>query len=219
MGGDWIKWLIPLIAVAVWVLTTMVRNREEPRRPVRPGTPPADGGEPPPGGPRPRRSAAEIEEFLQEVRRRREAGEQRKKKIPAREEPRREREPPRTRPSLTAAEPMAPPPPPPAPASLSPAPRPRERRDVTPLASTVVPAREEVVVARVVEPAPSAPSAYSVSSAPAAVGALLPHGRARGLRGGPAQLLQMLRQPQSLAAAIVLREILEPPVSRRRRDR
>src|SRR5438445_12497975 len=141
---DWIKWLIPLIALAVWVLSNLARNREEPRRPARSSTPAGGSGEPPPS-PR-RRSSAEIDEFLQEVRRRREINEQRKvKKVPVKQEQRRPVETPRARPSLALPDPAAPPAAPPPPVAPMPAlslPR------VPATASTV--AKEEIVVARVV---------------------------------------------------------------------
>src|SRR5262245_56082520 len=98
-----LRWLIPLIALAVWVLSNLARNREEPRRPVRPQqSPPAGAGpEPPGGGPRPRRSSAEIDDFLQEVRRRRDVAERKPAKpATARVETLRPVEPPRPRPSL-----------------------------------------------------------------------------------------------------------------------
>ena len=80
---NWVSWLIPLIAVAVWILSNMARNREEQRRPPR-SLPPPPTDESSRGdahsGPRPRRSAVEIEQFLQDVRRRRDAGDSRKGK-------------------------------------------------------------------------------------------------------------------------------------------
>jgi len=211
---DWVKWLIPLIALAVWIISNLARNREEPRRPARPSTPAGGSGEPP-NGPRsgPRRSSAEIDEFLQEVRRRREANEQRKaaRKAPVKPEARRPVETPRPRPSLAMPEPVTPPaPPPPAPAApafITTLPR-------VPGAAPGV-AREEVVVARVIsEPAP-VPAAIPATPAPA----LPVPVRRLGPPAAPRQILQMLRNPQSLARAIVLREILEGPLSRRPRRR
>src|SRR5262245_7228541 len=202
---DWIKWLIPLIALAVWVLSNLARNREEPRRPTR-SSPPAGGSGDPPSTPR-RRSSAEIDEFLQEVRRRREVNEQRKvKKAPANQEPRRPVEAPRARPSLSIPEPVMPPAPPPPPPPVVPVPAISLPR--IPTASTL--AKEEIVVARVVSE-PVKPAQRTVQPAPT----VTVTARRIGPPATPKQILQMLRNPQALARAIVLREIFEPPLSRR----
>src|SRR5579864_3093234 len=75
-GGDWIKWVIPLIAVAVWILSNLAKNREEPRRQrTAPPPRPEDGM-----GPVRRRTPVEVDRFLEEVRRRREAAEAKLKK-------------------------------------------------------------------------------------------------------------------------------------------
>src|SRR5262245_1458680 len=109
---NWIQGLLFLIPIAVFVLAHLARNREEPRRPARREAPPA--GEP---GDRPRRTSAEIDEFLREVRRRRDGNERKPRKTPDREP-----EPLRARPvmSVPAPPPPAPPPPPVPVATLRP---------------------------------------------------------------------------------------------------
>ena len=75
-------------------------------------------------------------------------------------------------------------------------------------ASTV--AKEEIVVARVVsEPVP--PSQRAGQAAPT----VSVTARRLGPTAAPKQILQLLRNPQALARAIVIREILDPPLSRR----
>src|SRR5262245_48923245 len=77
MGNmEWVKIAIPLIAVAVWLLSTLARGTRDDRRPTpRPRETPAGGDAPP----RPRRPVSDIDRFLEEVnRRRREAGERAK---------------------------------------------------------------------------------------------------------------------------------------------
>ncbi len=201
--GDWITWLIPLIALAVWVLANLARNQQDQRRPGR--TNPAPPAEP--TGPRPRRTSAEIDDFLSEVRRRRGVTEQKKetaKKVavsaPA--------ETPRARPSLAVPQPVTPQAKLPA-RSTSPPPRPRADEFAPPPLPALVPTAEEVVVARIVQPGAPDPRAGSQPALPRRV-----------LLGGfanPWQLLQFLRNPQTLATAVVLREVFEPPITRRKR--
>src|SRR5436189_43608 len=121
---DWIKWLIPLIALAVWVLSNLARNREEPRRGARPSS--STGGSSP-DPPTPRRRSS-----------------------------------------------------------------------------------EEIVVARVVSE--SLPPSQRAGQAAPAVSVTA---RRLGPTAAPKQILQLLRNPQALARAIVIREILDPPLSRR----
>src|SRR5262245_61821723 len=80
---DWIKLAIPLIAVAVWILSNLAKNREEPRRQRTAPPPRPEDGE----GPRRRRTPAEVDQFLEEVRRRREAAEAKVKKLEERPVP------------------------------------------------------------------------------------------------------------------------------------
>jgi hypothetical protein len=73
---DWVKWIIPLIAVAVWILSNLAKNREEPRRQRTAPPPRPDDGM----GPSRRLTPVEVDRFLEEVRRRREAAEGKTKK-------------------------------------------------------------------------------------------------------------------------------------------
>jgi hypothetical protein len=151
------------------------------------------------------------------VRRRREAAEQKKeKKVTVSTPPPRPvvrpPEPVRSRPSLEAPIPMAIPTQPdrPAPPQATPA-TPRRQNE-----PTSIPLAEEVIVAKVVGSAALA----SVAAAPPTrrvVPAVVPAVRLGVASGAGGHFLQLLRNPQSMKTAIMLREILDKPVSRRRR--
>jgi hypothetical protein len=68
--GDWHVWIIPIIAIAVWIIGALVRGREneqnrQPGGPLNPG-----------GRPRTREPVTDLDRFLREVHRRRQAAEQ-----------------------------------------------------------------------------------------------------------------------------------------------
>ncbi len=233
---DWIKWLIPLIALAVWIIANLVKNRDQDRRPSRTtNRPPSDEGAG--EGPRPRRTPAEIDEFLQEVRRRREAADRRKSgrtlepmpQTPAAvviETPR----PRSTTPRMTIDEavPVPPPPAPPMPAAPPPLPAmraepvfraepvlrveplPRTRREASSSRQVAMP--PTAVPAPTAAPAQAAPPPATVVASTQAAAA-----RRLAVAGAARNLVPWLRSPQNLATAFLLKEIFDRPLSQRRR--
>jgi hypothetical protein len=192
----WEILVIPLIAVGVWVLGTIFRGAEDERqkaamRQRRPGGP---------AGPRPqRRPVTDLDRFLEEARRRREAA-ARPAPPPRPPEPRAperrpllQREPERPTAVTRRPEPLARPAPPPPP----------------PEAVVAVRRAEPVVVEAVPAPHPPPPA-----PPPAVVEV-----RARTATGAAIQdqVAALLRSPRGAGAALVLTEILGPPLCRRRR--
>ncbi len=153
--------LVLVIAVAVWIVTNVLRPREE--QPTRP---------------RPRSRPADLDRFLQEIERRRREAEVPLDVVPA--GPRQVPEPPRP----------APPVPPPV---------------VEVVRAVVPPAVQPVAVT----PAPMLRTEVAAPPPPATV---RPRRRSRSTAG----LLALLRSPDSLRTAILLREVLGPPACRRR---
>jgi hypothetical protein len=159
--------IVPIIAVAVWIIGTLLRGAEQP--PARNGAPPRKG-----------ERVTDLDRFLREVHRRRQGAEG--AEGPARAERRRE----------------------PVPRAAEPAPR----QQAIPVALPV----DEVVV--VPEPAPAlrtieAPPLPQVPSDRSA--------RSRPPRPESAALGGLLRSRDGLRTAVVLQEVLGPPLSRRRR--
>jgi hypothetical protein len=161
----WEILVIPIIGVAVWVISALIRGSEEAKR-----------GEPAPRK-RPEK-VTDLDRFLREVQRRREAAE--------REEPR----PRRAEPAVEERAESRPPPP---------ARRPPPREAAV---EVVVPV-ETVVVAR---PAPAAPVP------PAEPEPAPPRGRERA---APVGLRGLLRSRDGLRTAMILREVLGPPLALR----
>jgi hypothetical protein len=178
------------ISIAVWILSSIFRNREDEQRSSRS-----------------RSSASDLDNFLKEIERRKRQG-----------------EPPRERPAPPRAIPVPPPrratPPPRVPPSPA-SPPPVVRPIVVPVkrVKAVEPVVLEVVEAAV-PPAPSSPTRRlpevilvtplpppqkpEPSPAPAVVAA-----------PATGKLLELLSTPQSLRTALLLREVLGPPVCRR----
>lgn len=202
---EWLKLVIPLIFVAVWILSQLAKNRDQTPRRTKPPPLPKDEDED--EGPRPRRSAGEVDRFLEEVRRRRARAEGRTSPPPVVAEPPRPK-PAARRPAPEPARSFPPPiqAPPPVP---SPPPTPRMPPAVQPAPVTFrMPSIEpatEVVVAVPLDPRPAdrlAPFIPAVVAGPARSSALI-------------RAVSLLRDRQTMMAAIVLREILGPPVSKR----
>lgn len=190
MQWDWVSWLIPLVALFVWILSNLARVREdEPRR----ARPPQARSDADPDAP-PRKSS-DADQFLEEARQRREQREARKKAEetrrvqPVREEPRR---------SVVSAQPARVEP------VRKPAPPPLPKVVVKPASQSRQPGPrvEEVVVAKIVAP----------SRAEEAPGAPAPSFE----RSARKQILEMLKKKENLKAAFLLREILDPPLCRRK---
>jgi len=205
---DWVKWLIPLVVIFVVIVSNLARIAQEEKK--KSSRRPGPGNSPP----RPQRPQNEAERFLEEInRRRREAGEQRKPPVvkraaagPARVA---RRETPSAGEAMAAVVPVTSRVPRPVRAVEMPMPLARQPspRPVEPERRQPAPVVEEVVVATVV-PVLTAPGDVS-AGAPAAVIAVKPHTPTATL------LRQLLRNPQSVKAAFVLREVLDRPLCRR----
>jgi len=206
---DWRGWLIPLVVIIVVVISNLARIAQDEKKKKTTRRRPGPGD----NVPRPRRTQSDAERFLEEIdRRRREAGEQRKvplvqqKAVPHARAPRRE--------TPTAAEAMpttvpvtrraALPVPAreiPMPSRRQPSPKP------LPQSGQITPILEEIVVATVV---PTPVGAGDVSAgAPAAVITVKPH------TPTAVMLRQLLRSPDAVKTAIVLREVLDRPLCHR----
>jgi hypothetical protein len=207
---DFTVLIIPLLALGIWILGTVFGKAEEPARPParRPEArrPPM----PAPGAP-----STDLDRFLDEARRRREAAERRAA-------------PPAPAPTVT---------PTPSPRPVSPrteAPRPTvrtsERRPPRPReAPRPEPTRREVRVEPTPMPTPTALVAEAIPVAEV-VGDLTLTGVAaiatpaaavarRPVSPAIAQVLGLLRSPRDARVAILLREILDPPLALRRGPR
>ena len=215
----WLTWLIPLIAIAVWILSQLAGNQQPPKRSTPRPFPPRDPEQDPRS-----RAPGELEEFLENMKRRKEAEEQ-----TAAERERAAADRAVAEPVLIAEE-IVPPR-----ASPPPLPRPVEqRRKSMPVGNKKPPRRPEPVI--VIEPPPpvvrtvpmpmSAPAPAvtlatlpAVPAAPAAPQAIhrpeaLP---ARTSLPPVARMVRdLLASRQALAAAILVREVLDPPLCKRR---
>lgn len=197
--GDWIAWIIPLIAFIVWLISNVAKGAEQ-------QAPRAGGmGQAPP---RPRPASAEIDKFLEEINRRRQQQQQQRQR-PAMEDEPKPLPPPRPRPAPRVEERPAPPPPRPKPARPKPAmPRPRPIETARPaplLMPEVAPAPAAPLFAEEGQPPPTAPR-------PTAVGA-------PGANVLPTEFHKLLGSKQGIRLAFLAQEVLGPPVSRRRGGR
>ncbi|HXG12966.1 MAG TPA: hypothetical protein VNK04_24625, partial [Gemmataceae bacterium] len=106
----WEIWLVPLIAMAVWILGSLLRGGLEERQRDNLPRPGPGGG---PEGGRPSRPVSDLERFLEEVHRRRQAAAEKRERESPREPPSSspERVESRPRPRSVPA-PVRPPPPP-----------------------------------------------------------------------------------------------------------
>jgi hypothetical protein len=192
---------IVILAAAVLFLSNIFRGEKENHDPKRPR--PID---------RPRSQEANVDRFLEEInRRRREANDRRGAPVapPIQAPSPRRLEPPRPQPAKRASS---------IPAETrvrrpAPAPRPREEissrigRPAPPTATPVTP----VVLAPL-----EVPEAQPRTAAPAPAAAkVIVHPPAPAT----ARLLPLLHSRQALRSAILLQEILSPPLARRRRRR
>lgn len=214
---EWIKWLIPLIAIAVWILSQLAGNQQEQKRPSPRPLPPRD----PDQDPRARRASEDLEEFLEKIKRRKDADERTA-----------------AEPVVLIAEEVAAPRPAPRRTAPPPLPRPVEqRRKSAPIGGKRPERRPEpVVLAEPISlapeewsrmaamPTPAVPQApQALPAAPAAPGAPQALHRPEALPGKaslpPAARLvrELLKSRQSLAAAVLLREVLDAPLCRRAR--
>jgi hypothetical protein len=212
--------------VALWVLQYIFRAPEEP--PARPQQPqqnrprPVVGPRPQPQPPpRPRRQVTDLDRFLEETRKRKQAEEGSPILLEvAPDQPPRDRAEAVERERKRAA--ARPTPPRPAPERRPPRPQPVSpppRRPVSPPPEAPRPVVMEVIP--LPEPAaeqPRQPTSRAEYQQPGAVQFKVPpKTEARGEVPRPvlADLARMLRTRQGLVAAVVLREILAPPLSQR----
>src|SRR5262249_37982670 len=177
---QWEIWLVPLIAIAVWILGSLMRGGMEERQ--------RKSGRSEGGRQSPQRSGSDLELFLQEVHRRRQTGE-------PRQEPRPE-EPPKPKP----IPPRRPPRPAPPPVAKRPPPRrmvgeavvvevvkAAGKRPPVVLQPTVVPVVVEAVIPA--SPPPRTPPAP---------------GTRRAVKPLPASLAALLNSPAALRNAMIL---------------
>lgn len=204
--------IIPLIAFAVWVLQYVFKPPEEnnKQQPTRPRPPNTQQQRPRPQGDRPRRPANDLDRFLEESKKRKDQEERRPVVLAeiAPDQPmdrsetlERERKAQSARPKQSPAQSRQERRPPPRP--LTPIPEPIRRP----------PLREAPVPVVVVEPAPVHPSIALVPPPPS------PPATITGKRvASPVlkELLQIMRRPQGTVLAVILHEILEPPMCMRR---
>ncbi len=214
----WEILIIPLIAFAVWVLSSLFKETEEPGK-----------GRPRQGSasPGPRRGPAEIDRFLAQRRQRRtpdggsaeRAGEpvaqpEQSRPRPSREQPRSpgERRQPGSRPpTAREAGPTKPPAAPPRLLADQPAPAPAKP---APAAKLELPRAPTVPVAQ-----PVAATAGPVPEVPVSGlqrPSIVPTVTVKEQSLPP--LGQLLRSPQSARLAFILREIINPPLCRRPRN-
>jgi hypothetical protein len=205
----WEVLIVPLLALVVWILGTLMRQDEDPRVRQRQRRPGMEG----PFGPG-RQPVSDLDRFLTEARRRRELAE---KGLPVPPPP--APAPPPRRPPTPAPRPR---PTGPTPSRSAAPPPPRRQRDEP---MTVVkapaprPARQDQPKGPipVLLPVPQAEVAVEVVSAMRVPVAAPEPTPAAPVSPAVAQVLVLLRSPQSAATAFVLREILGPPLCLRRR--
>lgn len=212
---EWVKWVLPLIALVVWIVVNLARPKQDevqPPRP-RPPRPPLDSDT---AHADKQQNKSELSRFLRDLERRK-AAEQ--KKIRAKE----------TLPKVLPVTPQAraleaqrreerfdtPP--------QRPETRPRPPRPATPPPlPPVIPVHEAPLtpvppLAPLAVPPPAPP--VSPAKAPATTGAYVIQQRIALASGSNVtrQVREMLRNPHSIRAALVLQEVLGPPLARRRK--
>jgi hypothetical protein len=191
------EWVVPVIAVVLWILSSVIRAPEEPprnlpRRRLPDGRP---AGEP-------ARPSSEVERFLEEINRLRKRASEEQKTAEAREEEPRAEPPPRPRPE-----------PPPTPRRIP-------RRPPT----VVAPPRRVVVETPPTPVAPPPSVALPVVEGLEIIGVASPLSAAKpaqrlaapAVAPAVAQLRALLTSPQNLQTAVLLQEVLGQPRCRRR---
>lgn len=221
---DWVKWIIPLIVIALYILGHLASmQREQPRRPMaRPPQPPPDPDE----RAKRRPASSDLESFLDEMRQRKRLEEEQVEPVLVEEssrplprhEPRRgdersksravgsklpQSKPPQTKPPQRRTEPVVVVQPMPA----SPAPPPLAARSTTPTIT--------IKAATPMAPPPPPARPAAPQAAPQRLDA--PTVTATPVSPLAGVVVDLLKSRQSLAAAFLLREILDRPLSQRRR--
>jgi hypothetical protein len=190
--------------MAVWILGSLMRGGMEERQRQQ-GRPNANNG-PDRARPAPQRPANDLESFLREVHRRRQTAE------PPPPEPERAESRPKPRP---APPPRRQPRPAPPPATR----RPEPRRNVDePVAVEVVRVQELPPAVLPVPPSAAFPAVAEVVVPFAAAPLAAPPPAPRpAVKRPPPALAGLLDSPAALRKAIILREIFDPPLCKRRR--
>jgi hypothetical protein len=169
----WEILVIPIIGVAVWIISALIRGSEQAKR------------EEPTGRKRPEK-VTDLDRFLREIQRRRESAEREDEK-----EPRVERRRPEPRPARR---------------------RPPEEEEIP----VVIPVEPVAVVQTVA----LAPVLRSIEAPPLPVLPAeplpAPQPRPRRESAAPAGLRELLRSRDGVRKAMILREVLGPPLARRR---
>jgi hypothetical protein len=189
-----LEWIFALVVFFLWIVNYLLRGgTEDDKRPERARQAPGDIGNP---ARRPRRQPSDIDRFLEEVRRRRETQERRPQApAPAKPPAQVVRQRPSQQPSIERR------PVPTQQPSIERRPPPTQQ----PAKSREVERQPVIDVIPLAIPVATALSASPIVSA--VPGPPQPQ---------PAQpFLEMLRQPESLVTAIMIREVLGPPVCRR----
>lgn len=188
------EWIVPVIMLAVWILASLVKSAEDGPKQPKPGEQLPDGAPP--------RPQSEVDRFLEEINRMRRR----------QEEEQRQPEPPRR------SDPVSPPTPPPVVAVLvEPKPvEPTTAPDFEKPAAPVGKPRTRLMKSRRAE-SRTAPPRQPVVIVEASPPHVAPCIAVPEPSQAVAQLRAMLRSPQSIQAAILLREVLGPPRCRRRR--
>lgn len=222
--GDWLRLLIPLIVVAVWILSHLAGGQQQnQKRPAPPRPlPPQD----PDDGARPQRAAREMEQFLEEVRRRKQEVEEKSQPTPVSiaEEVQRPRPIPlpRRQDSATLEQRRR----------TVPIGAKRPQRSLEPVivlqplpvtATLAVPGEgtQSVAMPRPGVEIPQAPQANQALPPPPAAPQALNRPEVMPTHGRQTAAMKMVREllknRQTLRAAFLLREVFDPPLSKRRR--
>ncbi len=202
---NWEVLVIPLIALGVWVVTSIFRVAEEQQK-ARPQRP-ADG----PEGRKPRRQKTDLDRFLEDARARRQAPRPAPRPAPAEAPP-----PRRAAAAVLEALPVAEP----FPLTLS-----REQPARPPVGELRRPAPP---VAQPVRQQPAAPPTAAVGAeraptqnpqgeAAAAMVVIVPPTQPVGPPPSVVKLKELLTNRQNLGAALMLGEVFGPPLCKRRR--
>jgi len=189
-----VGWIVPLIALAVWILSSLIKGAEEPAK--------AEGkGQPPGAPPRPQ---SEVDKFLEEINRMRRRQEQEQR----RESPAARPQPVQNIPEVIPVEQGAP--------NFEEKRRPTVVRpavvQATVQAQRARPAKQRRTEAKPAAVRPAVPVAAPLAPPPQPPGRPAPK-----VSPAVAQLHALLRSPQAAQAGILLHEVLGPPRCRRRR--
>jgi hypothetical protein len=223
MTMNWSVWIVPIIALAVWIISYLLRGNEPEKKPMQRVRQPGDD----PQG-RPKEPLTDLDRFLREVNRRRQNAEERRTG-PVAKPPVVTAQPVEERPRPSMPKPARPAQPPRRQASR-PAPTPPKKTTTQPAFKpeplTVLPADDRTERALPLPASEQTPLAFPTSSevvriaTPAALATLAklaPPVKQVDDAIVQTPLMSLLSSPKYLKYAIVMREIFEPPLCRRQR--